>query len=256
MFIVTPIRNSVASLGRGTVFLGEVAVCVLKGRVRWGEVFKQVFEQGVRSLVIVMLASFASGAVLALQGRVMMERFGAKEFIAQLVALSLVRELSPVFTALVFSGKSGAGMAAELGTMSVNSQIMATRTMGVNPVEFLVVPRVLACLIVLPILVVVSELVGILGGYAIGVSEANIPSVYYVNQTIQCVGFVDFFTGFVKVFFFALLIGWTCCYKGFFASGGSMGVGRYTTEAVAMCYVGVIVSNTVLTKLILTFWGN
>ena len=256
MFIVTPIRNSVASLGRGTVFLGEVAVCVLKGRVRWGEVFKQVFEQGVRSLVIVMLASFASGAVLALQGRVMMERFGAKEFIAQLVALSLVRELSPVFTALVFSGKSGAGMAAELGTMSVNSQIMATRTMGVNPVEFLVVPRVLACLIVLPILVVVSELVGILGGYAIGVSEANIPSVYYVNQTIQCVGFVDFFTGFVKVFFFALLIGWTCCYKGFFASGGSMGVGRYTTEAVAMCYVGVIVSNTVLTKIILTFWGN
>ena len=256
MFIVTPIRNSVASLGRGTVFLGEVAVCVLKGRVRWGEVFKQVFEQGVRSLVIVMLASFASGAVLALQGRVMMERFGAKEFIAQLVALSLVRELSPVFTALVFSGKSGAGMTAELGTMSVNNQIQATRTLGVDPVEFLAVPRMLACLIVLPIPVVVSELVGIFGGYVVAVHEANIPSVYYVNQTIQSLGFVDFFSGFVKVFFFAILIGWTCCYKGFFTSGGSLGVGRYTTEAVALCYVGVIVSNTVLTKIILTFWGN
>jgi phospholipid/cholesterol/gamma-HCH transport system permease protein len=256
MFIVTPIRNGVASLGRGACFLGDVFVCVLRGRVRWGEVFKQVFEQGVRSLVIVMLASFASGAVLAMQGRVMMERFGAKEFIAQLVALSLVRELSPVFTALVFSGKSGAGMAAELGTMSVNSQIMATRTMGVDPVEFLVVPRILACLIVLPILVVMSELVGILGGYMIGVHEANVPSIYYVNQTIQCLGFVDFFTGFVKVFFFAILIGWTCSYKGFFTTGGSLGVGRYTTEAVAMCYVGVIVSNTILTKIILTFWGS
>ena len=244
------------TVGQAFLFFGDVLGCIVRGKVRWGEVFKQVFEQGVRSLVIVTLASFASGAVLALQGRVMMERFGAKEFIAQLVALSLVRELSPVFTALVFSGKSGAGMAAELGTMSVNSQIMATRTMGVNPVEFLVVPRMLACMIVLPVLVVVSELVGILGGYIVGVYEADIPAVYYVNQTVQSVGFVDFFTGFVKVFFFAALIGWTCCYKGFFASGGSMGVGRYTTQAVAMCYVGVIVSNTVLTKLILTFWGN
>lgn len=253
---MTPIRDGVTALGRGTCFLGEVLACVVSGRVRWGEVFKQVFEQGVRSLVIVMLASFATGAVLAMQGRVMMERFGAKEFIAQLVVLSLVRELSPVFTALVFSGKSGAGMTAELGTMSVNSQIMATRTMGVNPVEFLVVPRILACLIVLPILVVVSELVGVYGGYVIGVHEANIPSVYYIHQTVQCLGFVDFFTGFVKVFFFAFLIGWISCYKGFFTSGGSLGVGRYTTEAVAMCYVGVIVANTVLTKIILTFWGS
>ncbi|MFH0753251.1 MAG: ABC transporter permease [Candidatus Omnitrophota bacterium] len=246
----------IASIGRGAGFLGNIFLCVLKGRVRWGEVFKQIFEQGVRSLVIVMLVSFASGAVLAMQGVVMMERFGAKEFIAQLVALSLVRELSPVFTALVFSGKSGAGMTAELGTMSVNSQIQATRTMGVDPVEFLIVPRFLACLVVLPILVVVSMVVGIFGGYLVAVHEANIPSIYYMNQTIKCIAFVDFFSGFVKVFFFALLIGWTSCYKGFFTSGGSLGVGKFTTQAVAMCYVGVIVSNTVLTKIILTFWGH
>jgi phospholipid/cholesterol/gamma-HCH transport system permease protein len=256
MFVLDTIKNTIASIGRGASFMGDVLWCVLKGQVRWGEVFKQVFEQGVRSLIIVMLVSFASGAVLAMQGRVMMERFGAKEFIAQLVALSLVRELSPVFTALVFSGKSGAGMAAELGTMSVNSQIQATRTLGVDPVEFLIVPRVLACLIVLPILVVISMVVGIFGGYLVGVHEANIPSIYYINQTVQCIGFTDFFSGFVKVFFFALLIGWTCSYKGFFTSGGSLGVGRFTTQAVAMCYVGVIVSNTVLTKIILTFWGN
>jgi phospholipid/cholesterol/gamma-HCH transport system permease protein len=256
MFMVSSIRGRVAGLGRAVCFLGDILVCVVSGRVRWSEVFKQVFEQGVRSLLIVMLVSFASGAVLAMQGHVAMERFGAKEFISQLVALSLVRELGPVFTALVFSGKSGAGMAAELGTMSVNSQILATRTMGVDPVAFLIVPRFLACFIVLPILVVIAELVGIFGGYVIGVYDADVPSVFYVNQTIQCLGFDDFFSGFAKVFFFAILIGWTCCYKGFFTSGGSLGVGRYTTEAVATCYVAVIVSNTVLTKLILTFWGN
>jgi phospholipid/cholesterol/gamma-HCH transport system permease protein len=256
MFMTTLILNGVAGVGRGASFLGEAFLCILRGRVRWGEVLKQVFEQGVRSLVIVMLVSFASGAVLAMQGRIMMERFGAKEFIAQLVVLSLVRELSPIFTALVFSGKSGAGMAAELGTMSVNSQLLATRTLGVDPMEYFAVPRLLACLIVLPILVVISELVGILGGYVIGVHEAHVPSIYYVNQTINALGFTDFFTGFVKVFFFAVLIGWISCYKGFATRGGSLGVGRYTTEAVALCYVGVIVSNTVLTKIILTFWGN
>lgn len=250
------IGSGIAAVGRGAGFMGDVLACVFKGQVRWGAVFTQVFEQGVRSLVIVILVSFASGAVLAMQGQVMMGRFGAKEFIAQLVALSLVRELSPVFTALVFSGKSGAGIAAELGTMSVNSQILATRTMGVDPIEFLAVPRMLACLLVLPVLVVVSELTGILGGYLVGVHEAHIPAIYYVNQTIECLRFVDFFSGFVKVFFFALLIGWVCAYKGFFTSGGSLGVGRYTTAAVALSYVGVIVSNTVLTKVILTFWGG
>ncbi|MEI8012049.1 MAG: ABC transporter permease [Candidatus Omnitrophota bacterium] len=256
MVVMRWVTQAVSALGRSAMFFAEVCRCILLGKIRWNEVFQQIFEQGVRSLLIVTLVSFASGAVLALQGQVMMSRFGAKEFIAQLVALSLVRELSPVFTALVFSGKSGAGMAAELGSMSVNSQILATRTLGVDPMEFLVVPRMLACLVVLPILVVVSELMGIVGGYLVAVHEANIPPVYYINQTVQCIAFVDFFSGFAKVFFFSVIIGWICCYKGFFTSGGSMGVGRYTTAAVAMCYVGVIISNTLLTKIILTFWGN
>ena len=246
----------IASFGRAVLLLKDVFVLVLRGRVRWNEVFKEVYAQGVQSLGIVMLASLASGAVLAMQGRVMMERFGAKEFIAQMVALSLVRELSPVFTALVFSGKSGAGIASELATMSVNSQVQATRMLGVDPVEFLVLPRMLACIMVLPILVVVSGLVGILGGYMIGVGEANIPASYYIAQTIASIGYSDFFCGFVKVFFFAWLIGWVCCYKGFGASGGSLGVGRATTQAVAACYIAVIVSNTILTKIILTVWAR
>jgi phospholipid/cholesterol/gamma-HCH transport system permease protein len=252
--MVKTLVDMVASFGRASILLGEAFSAVIRGRIRWGEVFKQAYEQGVQSLLIVMLASLASGAVLAMQSRAVMDRFGAKEMIARLVALSLVRELSPVFTALVFSGKSGAGMAAELGTMSVNNQIQATRVLGVDPVEFLIVPRMLACFLVLPILVVVSELIGIMGGYLVVVAETDIPSSYYVTQTINAIGYIDFFSGFVKVFFFAILIGWICCYKGFYTSGGSLGVGRFTTQAVAFSYIAVIVSNTILTKLILIFW--
>ncbi|MBF0121893.1 MAG: ABC transporter permease [Candidatus Omnitrophica bacterium] len=254
--MINAVFHPITRLGQASLLLGEVFSNILRGRIRWKEVFKQIYDQGVQSLVIVMLVSFACGAVLAMQARVTMERFGAKEFIAQLVVLSLVRELTPVFTALVFSGKSGAGMASELGTMSVNNQIQATRTLGVDPVEFLVVPRMIACFFVLPLLVVIGELVGIFGGYVIAVWEARIPGSYYISQTINAVGYIDFFTGFSKVFFFSILIGWISCFQGFFTSGGSLGVGRFTTKAVALCYVAVIVSNTILTKIILTFWGN
>ena len=247
--------NWILSIGDAVYFFFEVAGCILRGKIRGGEVLKQVYEQGIQSLVIIILTSFASGVVLALQGYVMMVRFGAKEYIAQMVCLTLVRELSPVVTALIFSGKAGAGMTAELGTMNVNEQIQATRTMGVDPVEFLIVPRALACLIVLPILTIVSEIIGILGGYMIGIKEAHIPSAFYVEQTLRSIHYVDFFSGFIKVFFFAVLIGWITCYQGFYTRGGSLGVGRHTTKAVAYSYIMVILANTILTKIILTLWG-
>ncbi len=243
------------SIGDALSFFVEVGSCMIRGRIRMGEVLKQVYEQGVQSLTIIILCSFASGVVLALQGYVMMVRFGAKEYMAQMVALTLVRELSPVFTALIFSGKAGAGITAEIGTMGVNEQLQATRTMGVDPVEFLIVPRALACLIVLPFLTILSEVIGILGGYLIGVYQAGVPSSYYINQTLKSIGYVDFFSGFIKVMFFAVIIGWVCCYQGYITKGGSLGVGRYTTKAVAYSYIFVILSNTVLTKIILTVWG-
>lgn len=242
-------------MGRALWFLLDVLVHIFKGHIRFKEVLKQIYEQGAQSILIIVLTSLASGMVLALQGYVAMARFGAKEMIALLVALSLVRELGPVFTALIFSGKAGARITAELGTMNVNDQILATRTLGVDPIEFLVVPRMLACFIVLPLLTVMGEIVGIFGGYLIGVHEAHIPGAYYINQTIQSIRYVDFFSGFAKVIFFSFLIGWTCCYQGFFTKGGSLGVGQFTTRAVAYSYIFIIISNTVLTKLILTFWG-
>ena len=249
------IRDLIVGTGSALFFLGEVVSCVVRGRVRWGEVLKQIYEQGVQSVVIIALTSFASGAVLAMQGYVMLNRFGAKEYVAHLVALSLVRELSPVFGSFIFSGKAGARMAAELGTMNVNDQIMATRTMGVDPIGFLVVPRMVGCFLVLPGLIVISELVGILGGYCVGVFDAGIPGSTYIHQTLRAVKYVDFFSGFSKTLFFGLLIGWICCYQGYNTRGGSLGVGTYTTKAVAFSYILIVISNTILTKLILTFWG-
>ena len=245
----------IAGLGNALYFLMSVLRQILKGKIRFSEVLKQVYEQGMQSVVVIALTSIASGVVLTLQGYVMLDRFGAKEKVAALVALSLVRELSPVFSALIFSGKAGARLTAELGAMNVNNQIAATKVMGVDPIEFLAVPRMLACFLVLPILVVMSEIIGITGGYLVGVFEANIPGSFYINQTLQSIDYVDFFSGFIKTFFFAVLIGWICCYQGFITKGGSLGVGRYTTKAVALAYILVVVSNTILTKIILTFWG-
>jgi len=243
------------NIGDALSFFVEVFGYVIRGRIRVNEVLKQMYEQGIQSLMIIFLTSMASGVVLGLQGYVMMVRFGAKEYMAQMVALTLVRELSPVFTALIFSGKAGGGMTAELGTMGVNEQLQATRTMGVDPIEYLIVPRVLACVIVLPILAVFSEVVGIFGGYLIGVYQAGIPSAFYINQTLKSIGYVDFFSGMIKIFFFAIVVSWVCCYQGYNTKGGSLGVGRYTTKAVAYSYIFVIVSNTVLTKVILAVWG-
>ena len=146
-------------------------------------------------------------------------------------------------------------MAAELGTMKVNDQIMATRTLGVDPIDYLIVPRMIACFLVLPALVVFSDIVGIAGGYVIGVFDANIQSASYIHQTLRSINYVDFFSGFIKTLFFGLLVGWICCYQGYRTRGGSMGVGQYTTRAVALSYIFVVISNTILTKIILTFWG-
>ncbi len=249
------VMSYVIGLGGALCFLGEVTRHIVRGRIRCGEVLRQIHEQGIQSVVIIAFASMATGAVFAIQGVVMMTRFGAKDYIAQLVAWSLVREMSPVFTAIIFSAKAGARITAELGTMTVNDQVLATRTLGVDPIEYLIVPRVVACMCVLPILTILSEIIGIAGGYFIGVTEANIPSAFYISQTFKAIRYVDFFSGFAKVYFFALIVSWICCYQGFITNGGSLGVGKFTTKAVAYSIILVILSNTVLTKIIIMFWG-
>ncbi len=246
---------SVRGMGSALLFFCEVLERIFKGKVRFNELVKQIYEQGSQSVGIIMLISFATGMVLALQGYVVLGRFGAKEYVAQLVALSLVRELSPILGSIVFSGKAGARISAELGTMSVNDQILATRTLGVDPIDYLVVNRILACILVLPLLIVISEVVGIFGGFIMGVFSAKISAAYYLRRSIEAIAFVDFFSGLIKSVCFSIIIGWVCCYQGFSTKGGSLGVGQYTTKAVALCYILIIVANFILTKIILSVWG-
>ncbi len=255
MAIFKNIIGRISALGEAIFFLGDVFKVIFSGRVRFAQVLEQIYYQGVQSVVIIILSSLASGVVLGLQGSITLQRFGAREFIAPLVALSLVRELSPVFTAFIYSGKSGAGITAELGTMNTHEQIQATRALGVDPIEFLVVPRFLACVLVMPVLVIISELIGIFGGYVVGIFQAQLPSAIYIRQTIQSIHYVDFFSGLIKSFFFSIIVAWVCCYQGFFTSGGALGVGRFTTRAVAYSYIMVILSNALLTMFILTIWG-
>ena len=216
---------------------------------------KQIYELGLEALPIISIASLATGMVLAVQAAVILSRFGARQYISAFVSLSLVRELGPVLSSIIFIGKSGAKISAEIGAMNVNEQIMATRTLGIDPMDFFSSSRVLACIIVLPILVFWSEILGIFGGLLISVFQENISVFSYVTSTYDSLRLVDFFSGLIKTFFFSVIIGIISCYKGFQAKGGSIGVGSFTTEAVALCMIVVIVSNFFFTKIILNIWG-
>lgn len=242
-------------VGDAVLFLGDILRAIFRGRIRWEEVLTQMYQQGVQTMIIVILTSIATGMVIGMQGFMTLQRFGAREFMAPMVALSLVRELSPIFTSFIFSGKSGAGMTAELGTMNTHDQVQATRVLGVDPIEYLVVPRFLACILVLPVLVIISEIVGITGGYLVAVFKAQVPGSIYWHQTISSIKYVDFFSGLIKSCFFGLIIAWICCFQGFTTKGGSLGVGLFTTRAVAMSFIAVVLSNAILTMIILTIWG-
>ncbi len=241
--------------GQILFFSLEIFSLVLKGRVRIKETVRQIYELGVEAFSILSIAALATGMVLAVQAAVILSRFGARQYISKLVVLSLIRELGPVLGSIIFVGKSGAKISAEIGAMSVNEQILATRTLGIDPMDFFTVSRVIGCLVALPLLVFWSEIIGILGGLLIAVIQEHVSISSYIYQTYNSIRMVDFLGGMTKTVFFSLIVGVICSYKGFKTEGGSTGVGKYTTEAVALSTILIIVSNFLLTKIILSIWG-
>lgn len=220
----------------------------------------QLDSIGVGSLGIVFLTGLFTGMVLALQSAVEMERFGATIYIGRLVGASTVRELGPVLTALMVSGRAGSGIAAELGAMRVTEQIDALQTMGVDPVRKLVVPRFLACLIALPLLTIVTDVVAILGGLLIAVVNLGLtPDLYMrsVYDTLSQTGFVfryipvDFVMGMIKPLFFGAIIALTACHFGMRTSGGTEGVGRAATESVVVTSVLILATDYFLTQILI-----
>ena len=214
---------------------------------------KQVLEQmariGVDSLPIVSMISLFTGMVLALQSAYQMQKMSAEMYIASLVALSMTRELGPVLTALIVAGRVGASITAELGTMKVTEQIDALETLATNPVKYLIVPRFLALVIMLPILTVYSDIIGGIGGYIIGVYKLNVSHAIYMKNTWDPLKYKDVFTGLIKSFFFAIIVCIVACYEGMKTEGGAEGVGRATTSSVVMSFILIIASDCFFTAL-------
>jgi phospholipid/cholesterol/gamma-HCH transport system permease protein len=220
----------------------------------------QLDAVGVGSIGIVLLTGLFTGMVLALQSAVEMRQFGATIYIGRLVGASTVRELGPVLTALMVTGRAGSGIAAELGAMRVTEQIDALDTMGVDPIRKLVVPRFVACLIALPLLTIITDLVAILGGLLIAVVKLDLsPDLYMrsVYATLAQTGFllrivpIDVFAGLLKPIFFGAIIALTSCYYGLATRGGTEGVGRAATGAVVTSSIFILATDYFLTQLII-----
>ncbi len=233
-------------------FLGDLVVGLVQAvrsprTVHTGELGLLIERAGTDGLPIIVLINFLVGAILGLQGALQLHRFGADQFLANLVGLSVVRELGPLMTAILVTGRSGAAYAAELGTMTVNEEIDALRTLGQDPQRFLVFPRVLTLLLVVPLLTVVGDVIGCLGGLAIAVVYLEQPVVVYLGALQRAVDLGDVGTGLLKSLWFALAIGLISCQRGLATRGGADGVGRATTSAVVVVLFTLVALDAVFT---------
>jgi phospholipid/cholesterol/gamma-HCH transport system permease protein len=245
-------------LTRTTLWYGGVALLtrdvfrnIVLPRKYLALVIREIDLMGNRSLVVAMTAALFTGMVFALQTAVNMARFGAENYVGPVAALAILRELGPVLTAILVGGKVASGIAAELGSMKVTEQIDALRTLGVNYIKRLIVPRVLAALVVFPFLTVLADALGVLGGMAIIVLERGADPYAYWNVTTYWVLPRDFLMGVVKSVFFGFIVTLIGCYNGLSTEGGTEGLGRTTTATVVHVTMSVIVSDFFLTKLLL-----
>lgn len=226
---------------------------ILRGRVPLPALVEQIDQIGLASVSVTTLTAIFSSMVMAVQLVVQMDRFGAKSWVGSIVSLSLVRELGPVLTALMVGGRVGSGIAAELGSMNVTNQVDALRSLGANPVELLVVPRVLAATFTLPLLTAFSNSLGVAAAMGITRLTAATNLTYSFNDMLRTVYLADMTGGLVKTVFFGLLIGLIACYHGLNATGGTQEVGNATTRTVVISSLTILVSDFVLTNLLLGF---
>lgn len=235
--------------GGTTILLGETLFRIPIPPLRRRHIVEQMSRIGVDSIPIVSLISLFTGMVLALQSAYQMQKLSAEIYIASLVALSMTRELGPVLTALIVAGRTGASITAELGTMKVTEQIDALETLATNPVKYLVVPRFLALVIMIPILTLYADVVGGFGGYLIGVHKLNINHAMYMKMSWKALKYKDIYTGMIKSTFFAMIICIIACFEGMRAEGGAEGVGKATTSSVVTSFILIIASDCFFTAL-------
>lgn len=240
----------ISEMGRMAIFLVFSLWCLFLPPWRPSLIVKQINFIGVGSLSIVALTSLFTGMVLALQGFYTLAKFGSEGLLGPAVALSLIRELGPVLTALVVTGRAGSAMAAEIGIMVITEQVDALKTMAINPIQRLVSPRIAAGVIAIPLLTALFNVVGIFGGYLIGVKLLGLSGGTYIGEMQAQVEMVDITGGIWKSIVFGLLVTWVCCYKGYQCGHGAEGVGKATTAAVVLSTVLILVGDYVLTSIL------
>jgi phospholipid/cholesterol/gamma-HCH transport system permease protein len=239
----TVVEAALEGVGRAMLLLFSVFKGIFKAPLDIRNIFRQMLEIGVNSLPVVLITAVFTGMVLALQTYTGFKRFGAAGLVGSVVALSMTRELGPVLSALIITGRAGAAMAAELGTMRVTEQIDALETLATNPVKYLIVPRFLSGIIMLPALTVVTDIVGIAGGYFVTVILLGASSKTYMRATWDFLEIQDIYSGLIKAGFFGAAFTLISCYKGFYTKGGAEGVGRATTGAVVFSSMTILISD-------------
>src|SRR5215470_4161415 len=250
----TYLRRTVMWYGGVGILGGLVVRNLALPRAYVQHVVHEIEVMGVRSLGVALVAAVFTGMVFALQSAINMARFGAEAYVGPVSALAILRELGPVLTAILVGGKVASGITAELGSMKVTEQIDALRMLGVNYIKRLIVPRLLAAVVVFPLLTVLSDVIGVLGGLVIMVTERGADMYAYWNTTTYWVLPRDFLTGIIKSAFFGVVVTLIGCYNGLSTEGGTEGLGRATTATVVHVTMGVIVSDFFLTKLFLTLF--
>jgi len=246
---------SISYVGDVSVLAWKAFCFAFKPPFKIKSVFQQASFIGVDSFSIVFLVSLFTGIVLALQSAYALRAISGEMYAARLVALSMTRELGPVLTALIIAGRVGAAISAELGTMKVTEQIDALQSLATNPIKYLVAPRLVALVIMLPLLTVYSDAIGMLGGYIVGVWKLNVGSVVYLRMTFDYLVLKDIFTGLIKSVFFAVVIAIIGCYQGLTTEGGAEGVGKSTTRAVVVSFILIIAGDCLFTALFYFAFG-
>ncbi|ACC97886.1 ABC transporter related [Elusimicrobium minutum Pei191] len=240
--------------GKAFNMLRSCMFWLFKAPFEWAQAMQQSVTIGINSLTVTTLTSIFTGMVLALQGgNTISNILSEPMFVGTLVSFSLIRELGPVLTAVVVVGRAGAAVTAEIGTMQVTEQIDALYTLGTNPVRQLVLPRMFAFMLTVPILTLFANFSGIFGGYLVAVHGLGVPDVTYLEDITNYMNTLDFMHGFIKSIFFAFMVGTVCCYKGLDTKGGAEGVGRSTTIAVVTSMVLILVLDYFLTAILTAF---
>lgn len=212
-------------------------------------ILDQMFQIGIQSFLLVAVTGLATGSVMALQFGYGLAKFGGKLYVPKIVALSMLREMGPVFTSLLVSGRISSGIASEVASMKVTQQIDAIRALGTSPIKRIVIPRLLACLIMLPLLTLFANYIGIFGAMMVSATELGITSEYFLSKAVETLTLTDLLTGMAKSAVFAFFIAITSCWKGLNTEGGTLGVGNSTTWVVVASSIFIMISDFFLTKL-------